>query len=79
MYYMSKGRVWNRGKHDGTGLSRKKPIETTESANAETTEPSNEISNETPNSKFDVVKPMNRENWVTRPKRVINKDSKDKQ
>lgn len=22
---MSKGRVWNRGKHDGTGLSRKKP------------------------------------------------------
>lgn len=21
---MSKGRVWNRGKHDGTGLSRKK-------------------------------------------------------
>lgn len=78
---MSKGRVWNRGKHDGTGLSKKKPVEqeATEPKAAETTEPTNEITNEIPNSRIDIVKPMNRENWVTRPKRVINKNSKDKQ
>ncbi|WP_313637746.1 hypothetical protein MHH52_18170 [Paenibacillus sp. FSL K6-0276] len=74
---MSKGRVWNRGKHDGTGLSRKKPVEQegTTSTETETTEPSNELSN----SRIDTVKPMNRTNWVTRPTRVINRDSKDKQ
>lgn len=72
---MSKGRVWNRGKHDGTGLSRKKTVdqEVTETTEAETTE----ISNETPNSRIDTVKPMNRENWVSRPKRVIHKDPKN--
>lgn len=74
---MSKGRVWNRGKHDGTGLSRKKPVEQegTETTVTEATEASNEQSN----SRIDTIKPMNRTNWVTRPKRVINKDSKDKQ
>ena len=72
---MSKGRVWNRGKHDGTGLSRKKTVdqEVTETTEAETTE----ISNEIPNSRIDTVKPMNRENWVSRPKRVIHKDPKN--
>ncbi len=72
---MSKGRVWNRGKHDGTGLSRKKTVdqEVTETTEAATTE----ISNEIPNSRIDTVKPMNRENWVSRPKRVIQKDPKN--
>ncbi|WP_339320159.1 hypothetical protein [Paenibacillus sp. FSL R10-2734] len=74
---MSKGRVWNRGKHDGTGLSRKKPVEQagSEATETEQAEPSNDLSN----SRIETVKPMNRTNWVTRPKRVINKDSKDKQ
>lgn len=74
---MSKGRVWNRGKHDGTGLSRKKPVdqEETVTSEAETTEPSNEISN----SRIDTIKPMNRENWVSRPKRVIHKEPKNGQ
>lgn len=74
---MSKGRVWNRGKHDGTGLSKKKPVnqEATESTEAETTELSNELSN----SRIDTVKPMNRANWVSRPKRVIHKDPKKEQ
>lgn len=73
---MSKGRVWNRGKHDGTGLSRKKGVdqEVTNSTETETTDSSNEPSND----RIDTVKPMNRTNWVTRPARVINKDSKDK-
>ncbi|WP_342409913.1 hypothetical protein [Paenibacillus sp. FSL R10-2778] len=73
---MSKGRVWNRGKHDGTGLSRKKTVdqEGTASTETESTEPSNEPSN----SRIDTVKPMNRTNWVTRPTRVSNKNSKDK-
>ncbi|MEK4238132.1 MULTISPECIES: hypothetical protein [unclassified Paenibacillus] len=74
---MSKGRVWNRGKHDGTGLSRKKSVdqEVTTSTETEATEASNEPSN----TRIDTVKPMNRTNWVTRPARVINKDSKNKQ
>ncbi|MEK3983531.1 hypothetical protein MHB77_09050 [Paenibacillus sp. FSL K6-3166] len=74
---MSKGRVWNRGKHDGTGLSRKKTTdqELTVSTETETTEALNEPSND----RIDTVKPMNRSNWVTRPARVINKNSKDKQ
>ncbi|MNO48494.1 hypothetical protein D3C76_388290 [compost metagenome] len=74
---MSKGRVWNRGKHDGTGLSRKKTVdqEGTTSTETETTEASNEQSN----SRIDTVKPMNRTNWVTRPARVIHKNPKDKQ
>lgn len=74
---MSKGRVWNRGKHDGTGLSRKNTVdqEVTTSTETEATEASNEPSN----TRIDTVKPMNRTNWVTRPARVINKDSKNKQ
>lgn len=72
---MSKGRVWNRGKHDGTGLSRKKAVDQEVTNSTETTDSSNEPSN----SRIDTVKPMNRSNWVTRPVRVINKDSKDKQ
>ncbi|AIQ36552.1 hypothetical protein R50345_19090 [Paenibacillus sp. FSL R5-0345] len=74
---MSKGRVWNRGKHDGTGLSRKKSVDQEVTASTETE--NNEASNELSNSRIDTVKPMNRTNWVTRPTRVINKDSKDKQ
>lgn len=74
---MSKGRVWNRGKHDGTGLSRKKSVD--QEVNASTETETNEASNELSNSRIDTVKPMNRTNWVTRPARVINKDSKDKQ
>ncbi|MEK5255449.1 hypothetical protein ACDZ28_27550 [Paenibacillus sp. RS8] len=74
---MSKGRVWNRGKHDGTGLSRKKSVDQEVTASTETE--TNEASNELSNSRIDTVKPMNRTNWVTRPTRVINKDSKDKQ
>lgn len=74
---MSKGRVWNRGKHNGGGLSKKKPIdsEVTASSATEATQASNDISN----SRIDTVKPMNRTNWVTRPARVINKDSNDNQ
>jgi hypothetical protein len=74
---MSKGRVWNRGKHNGAGLSKKKPVdqEVTGSTESEATESSNDISN----SRIDTVKPMNRSNWVTRPARVINKEPKNQQ
>jgi hypothetical protein len=74
---MSKGRVWNKGKHNGAGFSKKKPVdqEVTASTESEPTEISNDISN----TRIDTVKPMNRTNWVTRPARVINKDSKKPQ
>lgn len=49
--------------------------EVTTSTETEATEASNEPSN----ARIDTVKPMNRTNWVTRPARVINKDSKNKQ
>lgn len=71
---MSKGRVWNRGKHDGTGLSRKKPVE--QESSETSIEEAAEASNEIVNTRIDTVKPMNRTNWVTRPKRVVNKDNK---
>lgn len=65
---MSKNKVWNRGKHNGAGLSKKAPAafetDSTETAPAES------ISAEVTNERIDTVKPMNRSNWVTRPTRV---------
>lgn len=57
---MSKNSVWNKGKHNGRGLS-KKPAELNEPA-----APAEEL----PNPRIDTVKPMNRSNWVSRPARV---------
>jgi hypothetical protein len=67
---MSKNKVWNRGKHNGAGLSKKTPANV-ESEGAAETAPSEDISPlETPNPRIDTVKPMNRSNWVSRPARV---------
>lgn len=74
---MSKGRVWNRGKHNGAGLSKKKPVEQEVEASSESQVP--EASNDRISSRIDTVKPMNRTNWVTRPARVLPKDLKDRE
>ncbi|WP_019910343.1 hypothetical protein [Paenibacillus sp. HW567] len=63
---MSKNTVWNRGKHNGRGISKKPaagqlPADPNEPAVA---------AEELPNPRIDTVKPMNRSNWVTRPARV---------
>lgn len=63
---MSKNKVWNRGKHNGGGLSKKNQPDK-ETAGSET---SSEIPEETFNARIDTVKPMNRSNWVARPARV---------
>ncbi|WP_339218344.1 hypothetical protein [Paenibacillus sp. FSL H8-0332] len=66
---MSKNKVWNRGKHNGAGLSKKAPaaVESEVAPEAVTAE---NLSSEVINERTDTVKPMNRSNWVTRPARV---------
>ncbi|MEK3792961.1 hypothetical protein MKX42_14625 [Paenibacillus sp. FSL R7-0204] len=66
---MSKNRVWNRGKHNGAGLSKKAPAAAESEGVAETAAPEDH-SAEVINERIDTVKPMNRSNWVTRPARV---------
>jgi hypothetical protein len=67
---MSKNRVWNKGKHNGAGLSKKTPDSAASEGAAETAPAENLSSEETPNPRIDTVKPMNRSNWVSRPARV---------
>lgn len=69
---MSKNRVWNKGKHNGAGLSRKQPTSGDNTPAEGTVQPEMETSN----PRIDTVKPMNRENWVVRPSRVIQKTKK---
>jgi hypothetical protein len=72
---MSKGRVWNRGKHNGAGLSKK---DTAGKESAGSTDPAELNAEEIPNPRIDTVKPMNRDNWVVRPARVLNKEPRNK-
>jgi hypothetical protein len=65
---MSKNKVWNRGKHNGAGLSKKTPV-TQEPEGAAEQAPV-ESTEEMTNPRIDTVKPMNRSNWVSRPARV---------
>lgn len=67
---MSKNKVWNRGKHNGAGLSKKTPANLESEGTAETAAAENISAEETPNPRIDTVKPMNRSNWVSRPARV---------
>ncbi|KWX75534.1 hypothetical protein [Paenibacillus jilunlii] len=71
---MSKGRVWNKGKHNGRGLS-KKNIAAEETENQAQPEQAPE---ESFIPRIDTVKPMNRSNWVTRPARVVPKKPENK-
>lgn len=71
---MSKNKVWNRGKHNGAGLSKKSnPVQ--DSSNPAGTDVRAE---EPPNPRIDTVKPMNRSNWVVRPSRVAPKETDNK-
>ena len=63
---MSKNKVWNRGKHNGGGLSKKtQPGKETAGSAA-----SSGVPEEPFNPRIDTVKPMNRSNWVVRPDRT---------
>ncbi|SDW99367.1 hypothetical protein SAMN05518855_1007207 [Paenibacillus sp. CF384] len=67
---MSKGRVWNRGKHNGRGLPSRKEKKGPDNpsgnnAGGQELEPSGLTVNDTP-SRANTVKLMNRENWVSR-------------
>ncbi|WP_379151198.1 hypothetical protein [Paenibacillus sp. sgz5001063] len=71
---MSKGRVWNKGKHNGRGLS-KKTIAVEETEGQQTVE----APEESFIPRIDTVKPMNRSNWVTRPSRITPKEPEKQQ
>ncbi|MEC0167951.1 hypothetical protein [Paenibacillus graminis] len=71
---MSKGRVWNKGKHNGRGLS-KKNTEVPESGDQHQPD---QAAEESFIPRIDTVKPMNRSNWVTRPSRVVPKEPENK-
>lgn len=75
---MSKGRVWNKGKHNGGGLSAtgkalKDSNKTNQSEVEQPVMPTIDLSD--PKNQ---VKPMNRENWVSRPVRVKPSSSNQK-
>ncbi len=71
---MSKGRVWNKGKHNGRGLSKKN----TAAEETENRSQPAQIPEESFIPRIDTVKPMNRSNWVTRPSRVVPKEPENK-
>lgn len=66
---MSKKSVWNRGKHNGGGLTSPKKQADSASLNKDQSETNNEIKNENLDSPINRVGRMNRENWVVRPVR----------
>lgn len=77
---MSKGKVWNKGKHNGgVGSKAGNNSKTTPRADAvsrpETVEP---VSPETMAglNRVNSVKRMNRDNWVVRPEHVVQKAPK---
>ncbi|MFX3632843.1 MAG: hypothetical protein ACE3L7_05305 [Candidatus Pristimantibacillus sp.] len=78
---MSKGKVWNKGKHNGgvgskAGANPKITPKTNDAATRpETVEP---ISPETMAglNRVNSVKRMNRDNWVVRPERAVQKGPK---
>lgn len=67
---MSKNSVWNRGKHNGAGLSKKPPVNTEQESGSTEEIPAEPVQDEAVNARIDTVKPMNRSNWVTRPART---------
>ncbi|GGD57909.1 hypothetical protein [Paenibacillus nasutitermitis] len=71
---MSKGRVWNKGKHNGGGLSKKAPASQAADSGADNS-PAKEadIVRPVPETRGSQVMRMNRENWVERPARVVPK------
>ncbi|NHN29521.1 hypothetical protein [Paenibacillus agricola] len=82
---MSKGRVWNKGKHNGGKGGPLKgtinPREVTRSTNKQL--PHQEEQSPTENvgevvdSRVDRIGRMNRDNWVSRPVRVNNENARD--
>ena len=68
---MGKNRVWNKGKHNGGGLAKRKEAESDVTGAAVPAENTQEQAN----PRIDTVKPMNRSNWVVRPTRVSPKDN----
>ncbi|OKP99315.1 hypothetical protein [Paenibacillus sp. P46E] len=71
---MSKGRVWNKGKHNGRGLSKKNIASEETEGQAQPAE----APEESFIPRIDTVKPMNRSNWVTRPSRTTPKEPEKK-
>jgi hypothetical protein len=74
---MSKGKVWNRGKHNGKGLPERK-----EKVEQKLTEKTNGIEgtispvNVVP-TRVNTVQRMSRENWVQRATPIKREDKKD--
>lgn len=80
---MSKGRVWNKGKRNGGGgppeSSKSKLPASTAAGNSSPKKVATvPVVNDggIKDNPVNVVKRMNRENWVERPARVINKEPK---
>ena len=75
---MSKKSVWNKGKHNGgTGAKAANKAKGLSEANAaKQQEPVEKISPEAAAglNRVNSVKRMNRDNWVSRPERTVNKE-----
>lgn len=75
---MSKGKVWNRGKHNGRGLPPRKEYKGPDNpignnAGSSGVEPSGLTENSVP-SRINTVKLMNRDHWIDRVTPVKRKD-----
>jgi hypothetical protein len=79
---MSKNRVWNKGKHNGgppkgsKGIAPTKAAGSLSASNAVTADGSSGENNGGANNRVDLIKPMNRENWVERQTRESRNTSK---
>ncbi|MFC0328571.1 hypothetical protein ACFOLF_33010 [Paenibacillus sepulcri] len=80
---MSKGRVWNKGKHNGGGGKSDRSGSIAPAASTEANAVSGiqtgaaEGASEVPDTRGNRVMRMNRENWVERPARVVPRKKPD--
>lgn len=73
---MSKGKVWNKGKHNGGVSKRQAPAINKDLEKNGDAELIDSNAGDTGNP-IHSVKRMNRDNWVVRPARVVNKTNKE--
>lgn len=74
---MSKGKVWNRGKHNGRGLPPRKDKEPVAKSEGSNPAEGSGLSANTSPTRVNTVQRMNRENWVQRATPVKREDRKE--
>lgn len=78
---MSKGSVWNKGKHNGGkpagGTKSKDKVNAKSSSQKQVQAVPTDGNGGVRNERITTVKRMNRENWVVRPARVVHNNERN--